>query len=389
MREAVIVSAVRSPVGKFRGGLSPLKPHELAAVVVKEAVSRSRIDPALVDEVMFGCVMGKEYNNVARVVALASGLPVGTPAISFDRQCGTSLNAVAYASALIEGGMYGAIVAGGVEMDTRRPWLLARTEQAFQAAPPEFLHPTVTPPEYGNAGMVQTAENVARKYGVTRTDCDAYAVESHRRAIAAWDAGYFGSQILPVVVPAGKGASATVCRDETMRQSDLATMGSLRVASGLADGVVTAGNSSPNCDGASALVVMEKDMAEAYGAAILGACRGFVSVGVEPDYMGMGPVTAIGKLLKAKGMTLSDIGVVEINEAFASQTIACSRELGIDPAKLNPNGGAIALGHPLAATGGILIAKTLAELERRGEEFGLISFCVGGGQGVALLVQRL
>jgi len=389
MREAVIVPAVRSPVGKARGSLSPLKPHELASAVVKEALIRSLIDPSRIEEVMYGSVMSKEYNNIARVVGLASGLPVSTPGISFDRQCGTSLNAVAYASILIESGVHDVVLAGGVEMDTRRPWVMGRVEQSFQAAPPEFLPPTVTPPEFGNASMVATAENVARKYGITRTDCDAFAVESHRRAIAAWNSGRFDSQIVPIVVPAGKGTTAVFAKDEIMRESSMETMAALRVAGGAEGGVVTAGNSSPTCDGASAVLVMERSAAESSGSPILGAYRGYASVGVDPDIMGIGPVYAIRKLLKAKGMTLGDIDLIEINEAFASQSIACVRELGIDPEKLNVNGGAIALGHPLAATGGILIAKILCELKRRNAELGLISFCVGGGQGVAMLVHRM
>lgn len=388
MREAVIVSAVRSPVGKARGGLTPLQPYELAGLVVKEAVKRAKIDPDKIGEILFGSVMSKEYNNMARVVGLAAGLPVEIPGITLDRQCGTSLNAIAYGAVLIESGMHDVIVAGGVEMDTRRPFIMSRVEQAFQAMPPSFLQPIVTPPAFGNVSMLVTAENVAQKYNISREECDVYSLESHKRAIESWDKGYFDEQVLKVEVDLGKGKTTVIAKDEIMRESTLEMMAKLPVASRIPNGVVTAGNSSPTCDGASAVVVMEKNMAQSLGLEILGTYRGFTSIGLDPDVMGLGPIYAIRKLLKDKNLTLDDIDLLEINEAFASQTIACIKELGIDTNKLNVCGGAIALGHPLAASGGILVARMVYELKRRNARYGVVSFCCGGGQGVAMLIER-
>jgi acetyl-CoA acetyltransferase family protein len=390
MREAVIVAAVRSPVGKLRGGLSNIAPHELATIVVKEAVKRSKVDPAKIDEVMFGDVMGKDYNNIARVVELNAGIPLEVPGVTIDRQCGTSLTEVAYAGALIEQGMYDCVLAGGVEMDTRKPWVLNRIDQAYQMQNPTFSTYITTSDEYGNPSMVDTAENVAEQYKVSRHDCDAFASESHRRALEAWNKGYFDEQTVPIPVPQHKGDPIIVKKDEIMRESSVESLGKLRLASKRPNGVVTAGNSSPNCDGASAVMIMERKMAESLGCDILGIPRNFAAVGVDPTIMGIGPVFAIQKLMKRTGMDINkDIDLIEINEAFATQIVASINVLGLDPAKLNVNGGAIALGHPLAATGGILTAKMVYELRRRGLRYGVIAFCVGGGMGVAMLVENV
>lgn len=387
MREAVIVSAVRTPVGKMAGGLSPLQPYELGGLVVKEALRRAAVKPEEVDEVMYGSVCNKEMSSVARVVALQAGLPVETPAIALDRQCGTSLNALAYAAILIEHGVHDIVVAGGVEMDSRRPWIMSRVEKGFSMAPPRFLAPVFAPPAFGDVHVLQTAENVAQRYQISREACDEFAFHSQRKAAEAWEAGKFDEEILPVTIKTKRGESV-VSRDETVRPTTMEGLAQLSVVTRRPDGVVTAGNSSPNCDGASAMVVMEKSMAQARGLEILGTFRGYSAVGVDPAYMGMGPAYAIPKLLKQVGMSLDDIDLFEINEAFASQSLACIKELGLDTSKLNVNGGAIALGHPMGATGGILTAKMVYELKRRQARYGLISFCCGGGQGVAVLLER-
>lgn len=387
MREAVIVSAVRTPVGKMAGGLSPLRPYELGGLVVKEALRRAAVQPDEVDEVMYGSVCNKELSEVARVVALQAGLPVETPAIALDRQCGTSLNALAYAAILIEHGVHDIVVAGGVEMDSRRPWLLDRVEKAFGMAPPRFLMPVFAPPSFGDVHVLTTAENLAERYHISREACDAFAYDSQHKAAAAWKAGKFDDEILPITVKRKTG-EAVVSRDETVRPSSMEDLARLPVATRKPGGVVTAGNSSPNCDGASAMVVMEKSLAKARGLEILGTFRGYSAVGVDPAYMGLGPAYAIPKLLKQTGLSMDQIDLFEINEAFASQSIACIQELGLDTAKLNVNGGAIALGHPMGATGGILTAKMVYELRRRQARYGVISFCCGGGQGVAVLLER-
>ncbi len=388
MREAVFVSAVRSGVGKVGGGLAPLQPWELAAQVVREAVKRARVDPSEIDEVIYGSVTNKDMFQAARIVSLEAGIPKEVPGISIDRQCGTSLNAAAYAAILIQAGVHDIVLAGGVEMDSRRPWLLSRVEKAFQMQPPQFLAPLFAPPSYGDVHVLKTAEKLAGLYGITRQECDQFALNSQKKAARAWEEHRFDEQVFPVTVPGAKGKTVEFSRDETIRPGDLETLGRLRVASGVPDGVVTAGNSSPTCDGASALVVMEKKRALSLGCEILGAYRGYASVGVDPSIMGIGPVYAVRKLLNQTGLTLSDIDLFEINEAFASQSIACVRELGLNEEKLNVNGGAIALGHPMGATGGILTAKMLYELGRREARYGMIAFCCGGGQGVAMLIER-
>ena len=387
MREAVIVSAVHTPVGKMGGGLATLKPYELGALAIKEAIKRAGISNEMIDEVMFGNVTNKEYCNVARVTALEAGLPVTTPAITLDRQCGSALNTLANAAILISAGVHNVVVGGGVEMDSNRPWIMKRVDQAYQMAPPKFFGPIFAPERFGDVHVLTTAENVAEKYSLTREECDEFAFHSQLKAKTAWENGKFDEEVIPVEVKTRK-TSYVVDRDETIRDTTMESLARLKVVTGRPDGVVTAGNSSPNCDGASAMVVMEKELAKERGCEILGTYRGYAAVGVDPAYMGMGPAFAIPKLLNSCGLTLEDIDLFEINEAFASQSLACIKELNLDVNKLNVNGGAIALGHPMGATGGILTAKLLYELRRTGGRYGIISFCCGGGQGVAVLLEN-
>lgn len=388
MREAVIVGAARTPVGKARGTLAPVPAHKLGALVVDEAIKRAGIDPGDVEELLFGNLFANEYCNVARVVGLESVLPENTPAITLDRQCASSLSAFAIASAMIMSGQADTLVAGGVESDSRRTYVMEKPTGAYQMAPPQWITFRSAPADADNISMIQTAENVADRFGLTREDCDAFSVDSHRKAAAAWKAGYFDSQIVPVEIPGRKGEITVFAKDESIREgTSMETLAKLPSIV-RAGGVVTAGNSSPMNDGAGAIVVMEKEKAKSLGLPILGKFVANAAVGLDPKVMGLGPVYAVRKLLEKTGRALADIDLIEMNEAFASQSVACIRELGIDESKLNVNGGAIALGHPLAGTGAILITKLVYELARRGKQSGIVTFCAAGGQGVAVLIER-
>lgn len=389
MRRTAIVAAVRTPVGRIRGVLSDVSAPEMAAQVIGEAVRRAGIDSAMIDEVIYGNLYAHDISNMGRYAALAGGLPVSVPAITVDRRCGTSLTAISLADALIRAGDADCVLAGGVESDSNRPYVMLQQKRLHDMAAPVFRGKSMlAPDEVGNPHMGITAENLAEMYHLTREDCDAFAVESHRKAVSAWDKGYFSEQIVPITIEnKKKGTSVTVDTDEVFRRDcSMETLGKLKPAF-KPDGVATAGNSSPNSDGASAVILMEESRAKELGCPILGYIAGFTSAGVDPNIMGIGPVTATRKLLKKTGLTMDDIDVIEMNEAFAPQSLVCIRELEMDEQKLNPNGGAIALGHPLAATGGILVTKMVYELKRRGGGRGLITFCCGGGQGVSLLVE--
>jgi acetyl-CoA C-acetyltransferase len=357
-------------------------------MAIKEAVRRAQIDPTEIEDVFFGNLMANEYANIARVAALAAGLPYSVPAVMMDRQCGSSLTTFGLASMMIEGGHADVLVSAGVESDSRRAYVMEKPAASYQVMPPQWANIISAYTKEDSISMGLTAENLAEKYGITREACDAFSVESHKKAEAAWEAGYFDEQIVPVEVSLGKGKTAVISRDESVRSD--CTMESLGKLSPVfkKDGVVTAGNSSPMSDGGGASVLMEKGKAKSLGLPILGRFAGYAAAGLDPKYMGYGPVEATKKLLKKKGMTMSDIDLIEMNEAFAAQSIACIEGLNIDPDKLNVNGGAIALGHPLGGTGAVLVAKMLYELKRRDLELGLITFCIGGGQGVSALVER-
>lgn len=387
MREAVIVSAVRTPVGKFRGSFSTVPAYKLGAAVVREAVKRAKIDPSEIDDVIYGNLMNNEINNMARMVALEAGLPYTVPGISVDRQCSAGLNAIAYASILIEAGYGDVFVAGGVESDSTRTYLMERPTSAYQLNPPKWAVTQVAPGDL-NVPMGITAENLGERYHLNRTECDEFALRSHQLASKAWELGYFNEQVLPIEAPIGKGKTIVVSKDETVRSdTSMEVLGKLK-PSFKPDGIVTAGNSSPLCDGAGAVVIMEKEKANALGLEIMAKFVSYAAVGVDPLYMGTGPIVATKKLFAKTGMTMKDIDLIEMNEAFATQSLACIRELNMDMEKLNVNGGAIALGHPMGGTGAILVTKMVYELKRRNLHTGLLSFCVGGGQGVSVVIER-
>lgn len=387
-REAVIVSAVRTPVGRCRGALAAVGAPELGALVIAEAVRRAGLQGEEVEEVIFGNLGNNDSANLARVVTLQAGLPFTVPAITIDRQCSSGLNAIAIGALMIEAGEADIVVAGGTESDSNRPHLMEKARVAYQVAPPQWLVRRTAPGAL-NVSMGTTAENLGRKYHITREECDAFALESHRKAAAAQAAGRFDEQMIPVTVPGKRGKTTVVDRDECVRpESTMETLGSLPTAFE-PDGVCTAGNSSPMSDGAGAVVLMDRETAEKKGLEPLAVFRGFAVTGCDPSIMGIGPVEAIRKVLRKTGLTLEGMDLIELNEAFATQSIACIRELGLDMDKVNVNGGALALGHPLAGTGAILTAKLLYELKRRRARYGLVAFCMAGGQGGAAVFERI
>lgn len=389
MREAVIISAVRTPVAKARGALSPLRAEQLGAVAMKAAVERAGIDSAVLEEIIFANINNLDLKIPGRYISLDLGYPMEIPSFNIDRACGASLNAAALASMMIECGNIDAALAGGVEHSTSSVYLMDKPTTPFPMMPPQWCEIKVSPPALENLNMGQTAERVAEQFGISRQECDEYALISHSRAAKAWENHVFDAQIAPVAVPLGKGKTALFDKDDIFRpDSSMEQLSKLR-PSFKPDGIVTAGNSSPFCDGAGALVLMEKEQAISEGREILGQITGFAAVGVDPRIMGVGPIYATKKLFQKTGMTFLDIDLIELNEAFASQTIACIRELNLDLDKTNVNGGAIALGHPFGATGAILATKMLHELKRRNLQRGLVTFCIGSGQGIAALIERV
>ncbi|WP_026895258.1 thiolase family protein [Clostridiisalibacter paucivorans] len=389
MNNAVIVSAVRTPVGRCRGVLASVEPYKMGAEVVKEVINRVSISLDMVDEIIFGNLMGHDVNNIARVVSLEAGLPIDIPALTVDRQCGTSLNAIALAAMMIQLGEAKVIIAGGVESDSRRPYVMLKPEIGYSVNPPRFNGKLRLSPEHiGNPSMGITAENLAQLYSLTREELDIYSVNSHKKASLARKKGKFKEQILPIEVQLDRDKKVVIDEDETIRDdANLESMAKLKSVF-KQDGVVTAGNSSPMSDGAGAVIMMEEKLAKAMGYEILARYKAFTAVGVDPNIMGIGPVPATKKVLEKTGLKLEDIDLIELNEAFAAQTLACIKELKINENKLNVNGGAIALGHPLAGTGAILTTKMVYEMEFRDVNLGLITFCCGGGQGVAMLLER-
>ena len=394
MTDAVIVSAVRTAVGKApKGTLRATRPDEMAATVIAEALKRAPgIEPSEVEDVMLGCAMpeGEQGLNVARIASLRAGVPIEASAVTINRFCSSGLQAIAFAAERIMVGAAETIVAGGTESMSLIPM------GGHKIAPNPALMRDY-PDVYLSTGLV--AENHVREAGVSREEQDTFALRSHQRAIAAITAGRFRDEIVPLevqeVVPAnGKGEAPTVRTfvfdtDEGPRSdTSLEALGALRPAFHV-KGSVTAGNSSQTSDGAAALVVTSRERAERAGLTPLARFVAYATAGVEPERFGVGPVPAIHKVLTRAGLTLDDIDLVELNEAFAAQALACLRELPIDPDKLNVNGGAIALGHPLGCTGAKLTTSLLYELERRQGRYGLVTMCVGGGMGAAGIFERL
>jgi len=384
MADAVIVSAVRTAVGKAPGGtLRGTRPDELAATVIAEALRRAPgIAPAEVEDVIIGCAMpeAEQGLNVARIASLRAGVPVSASAVTVNRFCASGLQAIAYAAERVMSGMSTTIIAGGAESMSMVPL------GGNKVSPNPALVDSY-PDVYLTTGLV--AENHARESSISRADQDAFALRSHQRALAAIDAGRFADEIIPVTARLVGLADQAFATDEgPRRDTSLDALAKLRAAFHAA-GTVTAGNSSQTSDGASAVVVTSADHARERGLTPMGRFVAYATAGVEPERFGLGPVPAIQKALKLAGLKLDQMDLVELNEAFAAQVLACLKELPIDPDKLNVNGGAIALGHPLGCTGAKLTTTILYEMKRRKARYGLVSMCVGGGMGAAGIFERM
>lgn len=386
MREAVIVAAVRTAIAKKGGALASLDHTTYGGLVIKEAVRRAGIDGSEVGEVIFGnCLSGG--GNAARFSLLEAGLPIEVPGLTIDRQCGSGINSVALAAEQIQSGRSAVVIAGGTESMSRAPHLLRPATRAFDRSPPHFIQASLVPEAIGNPGMGITAENLAEKYGISRQEQDEFAARSQERMAQAIENGTFDSQILPITVKTKKGELVFKTDEHPRAGITAESLGKLPPAF-KEGGSVTAGNSSGVNDGAAALVLMSKEEAERRGLVPLARIVDWALAGVDPNIMGIGPVPAVKQLLKRTGETLESIDLIECNEAFAAQTLAVDRELSFDHSKLNVTGGAIAHGHPIAATGAMLVTKLCYELERQQKKKGLVTACVGGGQGIALMIER-
>ena len=401
MKNAYIVDAIRTPFGRYAGGLASIRTDDLGALPIKALMQRNpSVNWALVDDVMYGCAnqAGEDNRNVGRMSALLAGLPVEVPATTVNRLCGSSLDAVAMAARAIKAGEAHLIIAGGVESMSRAPLVMGKSESAFGRSQKledttmgwRFINPKLKE-MYGVESMPQTAENVAQQFNVNRADQDQFALQSQQRTAAAQARGFFEQEIVPLVIPQRKGDPLIVSSDEHPRASTtLETLNKLKPVV-KADGTVTAGNASGINDGAAALLIASDEAIAEYGLKARAKIIGATVVGVEPRIMGFGPAPAIKKLLKQIGLTLEQMDVIELNEAFSAQALAVTRDLGLQDGatQVNPNGGAIAIGHPLGASGARLVTTALNQLEATNGQYALCSMCIGVGQGIALIIERV
>lgn len=388
-RDSVILSAVRTPVVKAKGAFAGLRAEQLGKIAVGAAVDRSGINPDDIEMALIANVNNLDLKSPGKYITLDLGYPTNIVSYNIEHGYGSSLTAAGITSMFIENGCVQVALAGGVEHSSTAVYMMDRPTSAYSMMPPKWCTMKTTPPSYENLNMGETAERIAQEFGITRRELDEFSVLSHKRAAAAWEQHFFDEQIVPVTVPVKKGTPQIIDKDDIFRPDcSVEALGKLR-PSFTKDGLVTAGNSSPYCDGSAAIVQVDSEYAKSNNLTPLGRIVDYTAVGVQPQIMGIGPAYAVEKLLKRTNMTLDDIDLIELNEAFASQSIACIRKLNLDIDKVNVNGGAIALGHPFAATGAILITKMLYELKRRDKQFGIVCFCIGGGQGVAALIERL
>ncbi|MFI5691217.1 3-oxoadipyl-CoA thiolase [Kribbella sp. NPDC051586] len=397
-REAFLVDGVRTPIGRYGGALAGIRPDDLAANVISSLLNRTALDPALIDDVILGCAnqAGEDNRNVARMAVLLSGLPDSVPGTTINRLCGSGLDAVAYAARSIIAGDNDIVVAGGVESMSRAPFVMPKATTAFSRQAEifdttigwRFVNPALRE-QYGIDSMPETAENVAAEFSISREDQDLFALRSQQRAAKAQANGRLAEEIVSVDVPGKRGAVTVVDTDEHPRETSLEALASLKTPFRSA-GTVTAGNASGVNDGAAALLVMSGEAVEQSGATPLARIVGTSAAGVPPRIMGIGPAPATRKLLDRTGVALSDIEVIELNEAFASQSLAVLRQLGLpdDAEHVNPNGGAIALGHPLGMSGARLALTAAMELRHRDARYALATMCIGVGQGIATLLTR-
>jgi len=398
VNEAVIVDGVRTPVGKFGGALKDVRPDDLAALVVGEIVRRNKIDPAKIEDVVFGCAnqAGEDNRNVARMAVLLAGLPVEIGGQTINRLCGSGLNAINAAANAIKTGEGEVFIAGGVESMTRAPFAMLKSAAPFAREVSiadttigwRFVNPRMAE-KYPPLSMGETAECVAEKYEPTRADQDAFAYSSQQKWVAAQRAGKFKDELVPVSIAQKRGDPIVVDTDEQPRPDT-----SLEQLAKLApvfkkNGTVTAGNSSGINDGAAALLLMNTATARELGYKPIARVIASAVAGVHPSYMGLGPIYATRKVLQRTGLKIDEIDLIELNEAFAAQALPCIRELGMDPARVNVNGGAIAIGHPLGSTGARLMTTLVHEMKRRESRYGLVTMCIGVGQGIATIVERV
>jgi len=401
MTEAVIIDAVRTPIGKMRGALARVRPDDMAALVIQRLLERNEAARERLEEVMLGDTnqAGEDNRNVARMAALLAGLPYEVTGVTVNRLCGSGMEALVQASRAIRGGDLEVVIAGGVESMSRAPYAMPKPEEAFPRTPPKVydtslgwrFHNAKMAERFELQSMGQTAENVARKYGVSREDQDAFALESHRKAAAAWEAGAFDAEVVEVTVPPAhkRDSEKVVDRDESVRpDTTLEKLAKLRPVFD-ANGTVTAGNASPMNDGAAALLVTSDRFAKEAGLTPMARVVASAAAGVHPNEMGIGPIPATRRALERAGMTAKDLDLIELNEAFAAQSLPCVRELGLDPEKVNVNGGAIAIGHPIGCSGARIVGTLVHAMRQRDAKVGLATLCIGVGQGLATIVERV
>jgi acetyl-CoA C-acetyltransferase len=391
-RDVVILSGVRTAIGDYGGSLKDVPATTLGATVIKEAIKRAGIDASDVQHTVMGNVIHGEPRDMylSRVAAVEAGIPNEAPAMTLNRLCGSGVQAIVSATQMIRLGDADVVVAGGAESMSRAAYMMPAARFGQKMGNAQVIDAMVGAlnDPFGHGHMGITAENVAERLGITREQQDAFAAESHKRAAAAIDAGYFKDQIVPVELKSRKGTVLFDTDEHVRRDATAESMAALRAVF-KKDGTVTAGNASGINDGAGALVLMEAATAQAKGLKPLGRIVSYGHAGVDPEVMGLGPIHAVPQALERAGLTVDDLDVIESNEAFAAQACAVSQELGLSADKVNPNGGAVALGHPVGATGAIITIKALYELHRTGGRYGLVTMCIGGGQGIALVVERL
>ncbi|WP_067707137.1 3-oxoadipyl-CoA thiolase [Erwinia sp. ErVv1] len=401
MSEAYICGGVRTPFGRLNGSLSGIRADDLAAIPLRELLQRHpALDPAAIDDVLLGCAnqAGEDNRNVARMAALLAGLPTSVPGGTLNRLCGSSLDAVATAARAIKSGENDMVIAGGVESMTRAPWVMGKAESAFSRAMRiedttmgwRLINPQMQA-QYGTDSMPQTAENLAEKFAISRGDQDAFALRSQQRTAAAWEAGFYAPQIAPVTLPVKKNQQPErFSRDEHPRATTAEALARLKPVVHAA-GTITAGNASGLNDGACALLIASERALTAHQLQPMARVIASAVSGVEPGLMGFGPVGAVNRVLALTGLTLQNMDVIELNEAFAAQVLSVTRALGLpdDAEWLNPNGGAIALGHPLGASGGRLVLNACHQLSKTGGKLALCTMCIGVGQGIALVLERV
>lgn len=392
-REVVIVNGARTAIGDYGGSLKDIPPADLGAQVIREAISRSKVDPAIIGQCVFGNVIHTEARDMylSRVAAVNGGLPHGSGALTVNRLCGSGLQAIVSASQYIMLGDVDAAIGGGAESMSRAAYANLTQRWGARMGDSKVIDMMVgalTDP-FDTVHMGVTAENVATKCGVTREKQDAFAVESHRRAVAAIGEGRFKSQILPIELKSKKGPVQFDTDEHARADTTLEGMTKLRAVFVKDNGTVTAGNASGINDAAAAVVLMERQAAERAGVKPMARLVAYGHAGVDPKIMGLGPVGAVKSALAKAGLRIGDLDVIESNEAFAAQALGVNQQLDLDPAKVNPNGGAVALGHPIGATGCILTIKCMYELQRTGKRYGLVTMCIGGGQGIAAIIERM